>query len=71
MRREGWDWFGGWSTELSDPPLWVTKKTVTTKTPIAASGWICPRCQAVHAPHVRRCDCPPPTETADTKDATL
>lgn len=23
------------------------------------TGWICPRCQGVHAPHVDRCGCAP------------
>lgn len=27
-------------------------------------GWICPRCQVVHAPFVAGCDCQPPTHTA-------
>lgn len=27
------------------------------------TGWICPRCQRVHAPHVAGCDCVPPAKT--------
>ena len=26
-------------------------------------GWLCPRCGTIHAPHVEKCDCPPPTIT--------
>jgi hypothetical protein len=69
MKRESWGLFGG-SLFESTEPVWSYTKKVTTKTPIAAIGWVCPRCQVVHAPHVSRCDCPPPTETADTSKAT-
>lgn len=59
MKHASWGLFGGSSFE-TDPILWSTQTITTTKTPIAASGWICPRCQAVHAPSVKRCDCPAP-----------
>ena len=29
-------------------------------------GWICPRCEAVHAPSVKRCGCPPDASFATT-----
>lgn len=29
-------------------------------------GWICPRCQTVHAPHIPQCDCLPPSITSTT-----
>jgi hypothetical protein len=69
MKRESWGLFGGSSFQTAEP-VWIHKTKTVTKTPIAAIGWVCPRCQAVHAPHVGRCDCPPPTETADTSQAT-
>ena len=28
-----------------------------------SNGWLCPRCQTVNAPHVLKCDCPPPSIT--------
>lgn len=28
------------------------------------SGWVCPRCQTVHAPHVDKCDCKPKQDSA-------
>lgn len=31
--------------------------------PATNYGWVCPRCQAVHAPHVSRCNCRPPGVT--------
>lgn len=27
-------------------------------------GWICPRCETVHAPHVDKCDCEPKRDSA-------
>lgn len=29
-------------------------------------GWICPRCEAVNAPHVERCNCAPAPYWAPT-----
>lgn len=29
-------------------------------------GWICPKCQAVHAPHIASCPCSPPQLTMPT-----
>jgi len=40
----------GWAFEPADYPI----------------GWICPRCNKVHAPHIPACDCPPPTWTGTT-----
>lgn len=31
-----------------------------------ARGWECPRCRAIHAPWVSRCDCPAPTVVSST-----
>lgn len=62
MKHESWGLFGGSSFATAEPVWSYTEKT-TTKTPITASGWICPRCQTVHAPSVKRCDCPAPTES--------
>jgi hypothetical protein len=28
-------------------------------TPYINYGWMCPRCNRVHGPFVRQCDCPP------------
>ena len=32
-------------------------------TPLNSGGWICQRCQNVHAPWVSKCTCTPPTIT--------
>lgn len=29
-------------------------------------GWECPRCHAIHAPHVSRCNCPVPTQNRNS-----
>lgn len=34
----------------------------------AATGWICPRCQVVHAPFVPRCACAKPANREDGND---
>lgn len=36
------------------------------------TGWVCPRCEKVHAPFVTACDCDPPIsrfQTANTRAA--
>lgn len=37
-------------------PTWI----VRTTRPANTTGWECPRCGAVNAPHVDRCDCAAP-----------
>lgn len=34
-----------------------TFKPLPVVQPILATGWLCPRCQVVHAPSVQRCTC--------------
>lgn len=43
----------GWFIK-DEPP----STTETTSLPVDAIGWICPRCQRVHAPSVKGCACP-------------
>lgn len=41
MKIEGWDFFGGWSTELTGAPVWTS---VTMTTPIGQTPHKCPVC---------------------------
>lgn len=34
-------------------------------------GWICPRCEAVHAPHIQGCNCAPGSDIYRTLFPTL
>ena len=43
-----------------DPPLEYPPYEIPN---YGQSGWICPRCGSVNAPHIQKCDCSPPTIT--------
>lgn len=38
-------------------PLMRTCQQLFTPIHAPNTGWVCPRCQAVHAPHVQSCQC--------------
>lgn len=53
----------GWWGTVPPPPCPVHSQQFYTAPVVTLTGWICPRCHVVHAPHVDRCECAVATET--------